>query len=89
MAPKGEEGLFLGYANLPLALGAIVSGLVGPLVFSRIMARGATSRPDGLLELDPVNNAIGWSILMAIGLLSAVSLWIFNRWLERHPAAIA
>ena len=89
LAPKGQEGLFLGYANLPLALGAIVSGPVGAFIFNEIMARDATVRPDGLLELVPANNALGWLTLMAIGLVSAFSLWLFNRWLERHPAAPA
>ena len=86
LAPKGQEGLFLGYANLPLALGAIFGGPVGAFIFNEIMAKGAIKRPDGLLELDPVSNALGWGILMAIGLVSAASLWLFNRWLERQKA---
>jgi dipeptide/tripeptide permease len=84
LAPKGQEGLFLGYANLPLALGAILGGPVGAFIFNDVMAAGATTRPDGLLELVPANNAMGWIILMAIGLVSAASLWLFNRWLERQ-----
>jgi len=48
------------------------------------MAKGATTRPDGLLELVPANNMLGWAILTAIGLLSAASLWLFNQWLERQ-----
>jgi dipeptide/tripeptide permease len=86
LAPKGQEGLFLGYANLPLALGSMVGGPVGALIFNKIMARGATTRPDGLLELVQANNALGWLVLLAIGLVSAAALWQFNRWVE-HPAA--
>jgi dipeptide/tripeptide permease len=89
LAPKGQEGLFLGYANLPLAIGALAGGPVGAFIFNEIMARGATKRPDGLLELVPANNMMGWVILMAIGFLSAASLWVFNRWLERQPKAAA
>ncbi len=37
-----------------------------------------------LLELVPANNALGWGILMAVGFLSALSMWRFNRWLERQ-----
>ncbi|MFB3853918.1 MAG: MFS transporter [Vicinamibacterales bacterium] len=88
LAPKGQEGLFLGYANLPLALGAFFSGLVGAVIFNEVMARGATTRPDGLLELVPANNMLGWAILTAIGLLSAISLWLYNRWLESHTPAV-
>jgi dipeptide/tripeptide permease len=85
LAPQGQEGLFLGYANLPLALGAVLGGPVGAYIFNEIMAKGATVKPDGLLELVPAQNALGWIILMAIGLVSAASLWLFNRWLERQP----
>jgi dipeptide/tripeptide permease len=84
LAPKGQEGLFLGYANLPLALGAILSGPVGAYIFNDIMVKGATTRPDGLLEPVAFNNALGWIILMGIGLVSAASLWVFNWWLERQ-----
>ncbi len=87
VAPKGQEGLFLGYANLPLAIGSFTGGPVGAYIFNDIMARGATTRPDGLLELVPAQNALGWIILMSIGFVSAFAMWLFNRWLERHPQA--
>ena len=83
LAPKGQEGLFLGYANLPLALGSMVGGPVGAYIFNRIMAKNATKLPNGLLELEQTQNMLGWLILMAIGLVSAAALWQFNRWLER------
>ncbi len=67
LAPKGQEGLFLGYANLPLAIGALAGGPVGAIIFNEIMAKGAVKRPDGLLELVPAKNMLGWVILMAIG----------------------
>ncbi len=86
LAPKGQEGLFLGYANLPLAIGSLFGGPVGAYIFNDIMARGATKRPDGLLDLDPTQNALGWMVLMAIGLASALSMWLFNRWLEKQRA---
>ncbi len=84
MAPKGQEGLFLGYANLPLAFGSLAGGPVGALIFNEVMSRGAVRRPDGLLDLVPSSNASGWIILMAIGFLSALSMWLFNRWLEKQ-----
>ncbi len=89
LAPKGQEGLFLGYANLPLALGAMVGGPVGAFIFNKIMARGATTRPDGLLELVQANNAMGWLVLLGIGLVSAAALWQFNRWIERPTVPLA
>ena len=83
LAPKGQEGLFLGYANLPLAIGSLTGGPVGAFIFNDIMAKGAKTRPDGLLDLDPAAATRGWLLLMAIGLVSALSMWLFNRWLER------
>ena len=85
LAPKGQEGLFLGYANLPLAIGSLTGGPVGAYIFNDIMAKGATVRADGLLDLDPGAASRGWILLMAIGLVSALSMWLFNRWLERRP----
>ncbi len=84
LAPKGQEGLFLGYANLPLAIGSLTGGPVGAYIFNEIMAKGAIERPDGLLELNRAAATRGWLLLMAIGLLSAASMWAFNRWVERQ-----
>jgi dipeptide/tripeptide permease len=83
LSPKGQEGLFLGYASLPTAIGALVGGPVGAAIFNEVMARDARTLDNGLLELDPVNNAIGWLILMAVGLASAMGMWWYNRWIER------
>jgi dipeptide/tripeptide permease len=38
LAPKGQEGLFLGYANLPMAIGALIGGPAGAAIFNEIMA---------------------------------------------------
>lgn len=84
LAPKGQEGLFLGYANLPMAIGSLVGGPVGAAIFNEIMAAGAVERPDGLLELQPGAATAGWLVLMAIGFASAFSMWLYNRWLEKH-----
>jgi dipeptide/tripeptide permease len=85
LAPKGQEGLFLGYANLPVAIGALVSGWGGAVIFNEIMCHNATKLENGLLRLDPLWNSLGWVILMAIGFLSATGMWLFNRWLEKQP----
>ena len=90
LAPKGQEGLFLGYANLPMAIGSLVGGPVGAWLFNEIMCRGAEKimLPDGkwLLALSPKSAAAGWIVLTAFGLLSAASLFAYNAWLKRHPA---
>lgn len=85
LAPKGQEGLFLGYANLPLAIGALIGGPAGAFIFHEIMCNGATKLESGLLELNPFWNSMGWITLMAIGFVSAFSMWLYNRWLQKNP----
>ncbi len=86
LAPKGKEGLFLGYASLPTAIGSLVGGPVGALIFNKVMCKNATKLPDGLLQLDPAAATSGWLILMGIGFVSAASMWLYNVWLERQSA---
>jgi dipeptide/tripeptide permease len=84
LAPKGQEGLFLGYANLPMAIGSLVGGPAGAWLFNKVMCAGAVTQADGLLKLDPKAAATGWIILTLFGLGSAFSLWIYNRWLQKQ-----
>jgi len=86
LAPKGQEGLFLGYANLPMAFGALAGGPIGAYIFHGVMCEGATKLPSGLLELVPAQNAKGWIILMGIGVCSALGMWAYNFWLKRQIA---
>ncbi len=85
LAPKGQEGLFLGYASIPTAIGALVGNPVGAVIFNEVMCKNSVlTESDGktsLLSLDPFWSGMGWLILMAIGLLSALSMWFYNRWL--------
>ncbi|MBF0443911.1 MAG: hypothetical protein HQK54_18525 [Oligoflexales bacterium] len=82
LAPKGQEGLFLGYANLPMAIGALVGGPAGAAIFNEVMCHNAVKMDNGLLMLDPYWNSMGWLILMGIGFASAISMWLYNIWLE-------
>ena len=86
LAPKGQEGLFLGYANLPMALGSLVGGPAGAWLFNKVMCAGAVKQANGLLQLDPKAAATGWIILTLFGLGSALSLWFYNRWLQKQAA---
>jgi POT family proton-dependent oligopeptide transporter len=85
LAPKGKEGLFLGYANLPMALGALAGNPIGAVIFNEIMCYKSVKLENGLLNLDPFWNSMGWIILMIVGLLSGLCMWLFNRWLKKHP----
>jgi len=85
LAPKGQEGLFLGYANLPVAIGALIGGPAGAFIFNEIMCKNSIKLETGLLKLNPFWNSAGWIILMSIGLLSAFFMWLYNRWLKQNP----
>ena len=89
LAPKGQEGLFLGYANLPTALGSLAGGPVGAYLFHDLICRGATKDESGLLVLDRTNATMGWLVLMGIGFASAAGLWLYHRWVTASPASTA
>jgi len=85
LAPKGKEGLFLGYANLPMAIGALIGGPAGAAILNEVMCKNSTMLENGLLELDPFWNSMGWIILMGIGIASAFFMWLYNRWIQKNP----
>jgi dipeptide/tripeptide permease len=78
IAPKGEEGLYLGYANLPLALASIIGGPIGGSMFEKYIA---TPQKNGL----PVNTVPMWLIITGIGLASMIGLAIYDRLMGRAP----
>ena len=85
-APKGQEGLFQGYSNLPMALGSLAGGFSGAYIFDKIMCRDSIRLESGLLELNPKYATIGWSILAACGFISALSMYLYNRWIRKSTA---
>ncbi len=80
LAPAGREGLFLGLPSLTMALGNLLGGALGPVLLRHLMARGASVRPDGLLDPDPWAAALGWIGLAGLG--GAAAGWM---WLARDP----
>jgi dipeptide/tripeptide permease len=88
LSPKGQEGLFQGYANLPMAIGNIIGGPAGAWLFNGVMCRGSVDLPNGLLRLDPGQAAMGWAILACCGMASAISMYAYHRWILRQTATI-
>jgi dipeptide/tripeptide permease len=82
IAPKGEEGLYLGYANLPVALGSIFGGPLGGALFERYI-----STP--MKEGRPTNSMAMWLIIAGIGLVSMTGLAVYDRLLTRKSQAKA
>ncbi len=89
LAPKGQEGLFLGYANLPMAIGALLGGPVGAAIFNEIMCKDSVKLENGLLKLNPESAIKGWLILMLIGFASTVSMYFYNKWIEKQKTDIS
>jgi len=76
VAPKGEEGLFTGYANLPLALASIIGGPIGGRMFENFIN---TPQKSGL----PVNTVPMWLIISGIGVISMIGLIIYDKFLSK------
>jgi hypothetical protein len=67
-----------------MAIGSLLGGPVGAAIFNEVMCKGAVPLEGGLLQLKAGSATAGWCILMAIGIASAASMWIYNWWLERQ-----
>lgn len=72
IAPKGQEGLYLGYQSLPIALASMIGGPVGGRLFERYI-------DTPFKEGRPVDTVTMWLIIAAIGVASVVGLWIYDR----------
>jgi hypothetical protein len=83
-SPKGQEGLYQGFANLPMALGSIAGGFLGAWVFNEVMCKNAIELPNKLLKLDTKQAALGWIIMAACGFASALSMLVYNHWVANR-----
>jgi proton-dependent oligopeptide transporter, POT family len=74
IAPKGQEGLYLGYSNLPLALGTIVGAPLGGMMFTSLVKNPASQ---GLA----VQTSLMWIIVASMGVISLVGLYFYDRYM--------
>jgi len=74
IAPKGQEGLYLGYANLPVALGSIVGAPMGGRLFETFIS-------DPVKNGLPAKPAVMWLIVAVMGVLSMLGLALYDRFL--------
>lgn len=77
ISPKGQEGLYLGYANLPVALGTIVGAPLGGYFFKRFILQ-----PHGAGEA--VQAPTMWAIVAAMGVVSIVGLSFYDKLIRRN-----
>jgi dipeptide/tripeptide permease len=76
LAPKGQEGMYLGFAFFPIALGSLLAGWVGGPIAA--WARTTLGQPERMF----------WGF-GAIGLAAALGLWAHATFYARRDAATA
>ena len=76
IAPKGQEGLYLGYANLPIAIGSLFGGPVGGRLFERFISDPAKAG-------EATNPVAMWLIITGIGVASMLGLAVYDRLLVK------
>jgi MFS family permease len=76
IAPKGQEGLYLGYANLPIAIASFFGGPLGGRLFERFISEPAKAG-------EPIEPAAMWLIIAAIGVVSMLGVAAYDRMLVR------
>lgn len=72
IAPKGQEGLYLGYANLPMAFGTLVGAPIGGLMYEYFVD---TPLKNG----EAINPMAMWLLVAAMGILSMIGLAVYNK----------
>jgi dipeptide/tripeptide permease len=72
IAPKGQEGLYLGYQSLPIALASIIGGPIGGRLFETYI-----NTP--LKEGRTVNTVPMWLIIVGIGIVSILGLLVYDK----------
>jgi dipeptide/tripeptide permease len=76
IAPKGQEGLFMGYANLPIALASMIGGPIGGRMFEKYISEPAKAgRTPDYIRM--------WVIIAGIGIVSLVGLAFYDAWLKK------
>ena len=72
IAPRGQEGLYLGYQSLPIALASMIGGPLGGKLFERHISNPVAA------GLPPSITAM-WLIIVGIGAVSIVGLYVYDR----------
>lgn len=76
LAPRDQVGTFMGFAFLPIAIGALVAGPLGGYLLQKYLKE--TMQPDK-----------AWMILASLGFVSTALLLAYDRWVARPSAPAA
>ncbi|MGA7841239.1 MAG: MFS transporter, partial [Candidatus Acidiferrales bacterium] len=77
LAPPGQQGTYMGFAFLPIGIGSLIGGRLGGMLIHHFGE--VQQRPERI-----------WWAVTAIGVSTALLLWIYDRTLKPGgPAAVA
>jgi len=77
LAPSGQQGTYMGFAFLPLGIGSLIGGNFGGFLIHHF---GEVKHQPGMM----------WVVITAIGVLTALLLWIYDKFVlpkEAGPQA--
>ncbi len=66
LAPPGQQGTYMGFAFLPIGIGSLIGGWFGGTLMHHFGE--VTNQPERM-----------WWVVTAVGLATAVALWIYDR----------
>jgi MFS family permease len=75
LAPSGQQGTYMGFAFLPLGIGSLIGGKFG----------GYLIHTFGEVKHEP---AMMWWVIIAVGVLTALLLWVYDRLLRPKDADV-
>lgn len=76
LAPEGQQGTYMGFAFLPIGIGSLVGGWFGGTLLSHF---GEASHSPATI----------WIVVTAVGLVTTVLLWAYDRFAFPARAAVA
>ena len=73
LAPSGQQGLYMGYAFLPIGIGYFIAGPLGGYLIQR---SGSSAHPQEM-----------WWVIVAVGMATTLLLWIYDKIVKPSAAA--
>lgn len=116
IAPEGQKGLYMGYANVPVAVGWGYGSLLGGQVYDKMGDKANlaldylakhysitdVARPQAMVKLQEVTGMDAveatkmlwhaydpyklWYQFAAVGIVSAIGMFFYSRWIRRYEA---
>ena len=74
LAPAGQQGVYMGYAFLPVAIGYFIAGGLGGYLLHEF--GDVLRRPQQM-----------WWVIAAIGALTAAMMWLYDKFMKPEVAA--